>query len=182
MATDMHKPAEQNTDTTLEVVPDATTGEMQEIVLRVGPGGGRTQRFTGRLLTESHQVTTAGTEIIRIYLSRKGKFVVHRHYIDWNDLTQHAKKTFQDKKEGFAEARAQAGHSGQFSQADLAVFGNWLKDMKDWRGFLGLDENFGDFTLDIVDTLAEVRNLVPAKAYRIVADAVGNPSVEHLDI
>ncbi|WP_169814877.1 EXLDI protein [Nocardia crassostreae] len=169
MAPEMQKPAADPQDIT-------PADDMQEIELRVGPGGGRTQRFTGRLLAESQQVTKNGTEIVQVFLSRKRKFVVHRQYIDWNDFGQHAKKAYQEKKDTLASVRNRSG------QSELAMLGSWIKDMRNWRQFVGLEDGYGDFTLEVVDTLPEVRNLVPAKAYRIVADVVQNPSAQVLDI
>ncbi|MBL1075269.1 EXLDI protein [Nocardia sp. 2] len=155
--------------------PDADG--MQEFELRVGPGGGRTQRFTGRLIAESQQVTKSGAEVVQVYLSRKGKFVVHRHYIDWNDFLQSGKKSYREQKEALAGARA---HSGQ---SDFAVFGEWAKGLKNWRDLVGFgDGGAGDYTLDIVETLEELRDRVPAKAFRIVSDVVHNPAEEVLDI
>ncbi|GAB4583120.1 EXLDI protein [Nocardia sp. IFM 10818] len=174
MALDMHKPAD---DDPQNVAPDIQpAGDMHAIELRVGPGGRRSQRFTGRLLAEAQQVTKGGTEIVQVFLSRKGKYVVHRQYIDWNDFTQHAKKTYQEKKEDLLAARGNSGRS------ELAMFGDWIKDMRNWRRFVGLEDGYGDFTLEVVDSLPEVRGLVPAKAYRIVADVVQNPSAQDLDI
>ncbi|PXX66658.1 EXLDI family protein [Nocardia tenerifensis] len=60
--------------------------EFREVVVKVGPGGGRAQRFVGRLLGESTHFTSAGIELIRVYLGRKGKYAVHRQATDWTDF------------------------------------------------------------------------------------------------
>ncbi|WP_327112488.1 EXLDI protein [Nocardia sp. NBC_01730] len=60
--------------------------DVREIVLRVGPGGARRQRFFGRLLGESREYSKVGMEVVRVFVSRKGKFVVHRQEFNWRDL------------------------------------------------------------------------------------------------
>ncbi|WP_433680998.1 EXLDI protein [Nocardia sp. CA-119907] len=64
----------------------AAPGEFREILLEVGPGGGRKQRFQGRLLGQARSYTTDGVELTRVYLSRKGKYVVHRRISEWSDF------------------------------------------------------------------------------------------------
>ncbi|MGW4123153.1 EXLDI protein [Nocardia sp. NPDC004711] len=160
-----------------ELVPDPLPEGMREITLRVGPGGGRTQRFVGRLLAEAQHVTKEGSESVQVFLSRKGKLVVHRHYVEWSDFAQASKNAARERKEEFRTARNSS------DQSDLAVFTNWAKGFKNWRELLGLGEDgYGDFTLEIVDSLAELRDRIPAKVYRIVADVVENPSSQVLDI
>lgn len=150
---------------------------LREFELRVGPGGGRTQKFTGRLLAEANEVTKAGTEVVRVYVSRKGKFVVHRHYIEWQDLQNATKHAYQEKKLEFATARRAS------DQSDFSALTDWVKGFKNWRELLGLgDDGYGDFTLDIYETLGELRDRVPAKVFRIVADVTENPSETVLDI
>ncbi|MGQ4618145.1 EXLDI protein [Nocardia sp. R7R-8] len=61
--------------------------DLRPIVLRVGPGGGRRQRFFGRLLGESREYTKIGMTVVRVYVSRKGKFVVHRRESDWREMS-----------------------------------------------------------------------------------------------
>lgn len=172
---DMNKPADDTTVSTAvaEVPPEG----MREIVLRVGPGGGRTQSFVGRLLAESQQVNKVGADVFRVYLSKKGKFVVHRHSVVWAEFSNAAKHAYIEKKEEFTTARKQS------DQVDFSLIANWAKGFKDWRNLLGLGEDgYGDFTIEIVDALGELRDRVPAKVFRIVADVVENPSAQVLDI
>ncbi|MEU7631025.1 EXLDI protein [Nocardia sp. NPDC049220] len=61
--------------------------DVDEIVLRVGPGGGRRQRFFGRLLGRSRQYSKVGITVVRVYVSRKGKFVVHRQESTWRAMS-----------------------------------------------------------------------------------------------
>ncbi|RRQ28355.1 EXLDI protein [Rhodococcus sp. Eu-32] len=49
----------------------------QEVVVRVGPGEGRRQRFVGVLLVEWGRSTKDRVEEFRVYRGRSGKFVVH---------------------------------------------------------------------------------------------------------
>lgn len=56
-----------------------------------------------------------------------------------------------------------------------------------WRGWVGLDETGwgfvkGDSTLDVVDSLEELRDKIPAELYEMVAAAAKHPPVEDLDI
>ncbi|WP_089248777.1 EXLDI protein [Rhodococcoides kyotonense] len=48
-----------------------------EVVVRVGPGEGRKQRFVGVLLVEWGRSTKDRVEEFRVYRGRTGKFVVH---------------------------------------------------------------------------------------------------------
>ncbi|WP_067695860.1 EXLDI protein [Nocardia jejuensis] len=188
MATDMHKnesgdtgeavPPQGVTATNLPAVLDIRDADsMREIVLRVGPGGGRTQRFTGRLLAESQQVNKVGSEAVRVYLSRKGKLVVHRHYLEWSDFSTATKHAYHEKKQEFVTARKAS------DQSDFSAITNWAKGFKNWRELLGIgDDGYGDYTLEIVESPGELTDRVPAKVYRIVADVMENPSAQVLDI
>ncbi|NNH74446.1 EXLDI protein [Nocardia uniformis] len=66
---------------------------------------------------------------------------------------------------------------------DYSANFNWLKEMKSWRGLLGVgDPSWGDYTLTIVDTIEELQDSIPAKLYERVADIADRPAVEDLDI
>ncbi|MEU7765395.1 EXLDI protein [Nocardia sp. NPDC049190] len=114
-----------------------------EIVLRVGPGGGRRQRFFGRLLGRSRRYSTVGITVVRVYLSRKGKFVVHRQESTWREMS-------------------------------VAI------DWTNWRELLaalGGDERaWGDYTVEIANSPAELRGRIPDHIYRTVVDAAENPN------
>lgn len=160
-----------------DLVPDALPAGMREIQVRVGPGGGRTQRFVGRLLAEAQQMTKEGSESVHVYQTRKGKLAVHRHYIEWNDFAMATKQAARAKKEEYIVARRTSDES------ELSVMANWAKGFKGWRDLLGLGEDgYGDYTLDIVDSLGELQDRIPAKVYRIVADVIENPTAQFLDI
>jgi EXLDI family protein len=56
-----------------------------EITVRVGPGAGRKVRFTGVLLGTWGNTTSGRAEIVNVYRSRSGKFVVHTQRTpDWS--------------------------------------------------------------------------------------------------
>ncbi len=56
-----------------------------EITVRVGPGAGRKVRFTGVLLGTWGNSSSGRAEIINVYRSRSGKFVVHvQRTPDWS--------------------------------------------------------------------------------------------------
>lgn len=58
-----------------------------------------------------------------------------------------------------------------------------LKDWKQWRRVLGIgDQDWGDFQLEIVDSLADLKGKIPDKLYDRVADIVDRPAIEDLDI
>lgn len=62
---------------------DKSASDMRDVLLIVGPGGARRQRFVGRKLGETREFTKAGIEVVRVYQSRKGKYVVHRQQAAW---------------------------------------------------------------------------------------------------
>ncbi|MGW4353489.1 EXLDI protein [Nocardia sp. NPDC004582] len=170
MALEMDKPA-------VDLVPDPLPEGMREITVRVGPGGGRTQRFVGRPLADGRKVTGDGSESVQVFLSRKGKLVVHRHFLDWTDFARATRNVAEERKDEYLTVRKGSDRS------DLSLMAEWLKGFGGWREFLQLGKDgYGDFTLDIVDSPGELRDLVPAKVYRIVADALENPASQVLDI
>ncbi|MGK8553720.1 EXLDI protein [Nocardia gipuzkoensis] len=125
--------------------------DFHEIVLKVGPGGGRRQRFFGKLLGESREYTKVGVEVVRVYVSRKGKFVVHRQESNWREM---------------------------------AAATDWT-DWKNWRVLLGFtrdEREWGDYTVEIVETPAELEGRIPEHIYRTVVDVGENPSSQDLEI
>ncbi|MEU8896786.1 EXLDI protein [Nocardia sp. NPDC048505] len=127
--------------------------EFEQITVRVGPGGHRAQRFYGRLIAENYVTTKGGVARVRVYRSRKGKYVVHKRQSNWLEL------------------------------ADVC---NWGTDWKTWVAQtidpLGEERGAGDYTVDIVDTLAELRGHVPNRVYCEVADVEQHPAAEDLDV
>ncbi|MFQ6329563.1 EXLDI protein [Nocardia sp. NBC_01009] len=122
-----------------------------EVVLRVGHNGVRQVRFSGALLGEWRDVNEQRIEHVQVYRSRKGKFVMHAQYSNWDEYPESSK--------------------------------NWLKDLTNWRRMLGVgDQDWGDFILEIVDTLGELKGKIPDKLYERVAGIADRPPVEELDI
>ncbi|MBB5779126.1 EXLDI protein [Nonomuraea angiospora] len=125
----------------------------EEIIVQVGQGAGRKQRFSGVLLGEWGRTSRSGrVEMFRVYRSRKGKFVLH---VD----------------------RSPDWVSG--SESD-----DWVST---WRGYLGLGETRWGFvqgaaTLDVFDTVEELRGKIPDEFYDLIADLAERPAVEDLDI
>jgi EXLDI family protein len=123
-----------------------------EIIVRVGPGRGRKVRFVGVLLGEWLNTSPSRVETFRVYRGRTGKFVLH--------VERSPDYTVVDK-EG-----KPAG----------------------WRAHLGLDWNVsygstpGESTLDIFETLEELRERIPPQLYDMVAGSAQQPVVEDLDI
>ena len=126
-----------------------------EIVVRVGPGLGRKQRFSGVLLAEWERSTNERTETYRVYRSRSGKFVVHLER---------------------SEAHTNVGPNAQ----------KWSTGWRAWVGDWSANQSWtripADSGLHIAETLDDLRELVPAELFDLVADAVRQPVIEDLDI
>ncbi|WP_227979177.1 EXLDI protein [Nocardia spumae] len=56
-----------------------------ETVLRVGHNGARQVRFSGRLLAEASDMGEEAFQRIRVFHTRKGKYVVHQQRSEWVD-------------------------------------------------------------------------------------------------
>lgn len=123
-----------------------------EITIRVGPKPGRKVRFTGVLLGEWLNTTTSRVETFRVYRGRTGKFVVHV-----------------ERSPDFTMVDREGKPAG-------------------WRAQLGLDWNVsygttpGDSTLEVVETLDELRARIPPQLFDMVAGSAQQPVVEDLDI
>ncbi|MGW5728859.1 EXLDI protein [Nocardia beijingensis] len=125
--------------------------DLRQIVLRVGPGGGRQQRFFGRLLGESREYSKVGMNVVRVYVSRKGKFVVHRRESDWREMSV---------------------------AIDWTEWKNWRELLRPGSG----EREWGDYTVEIVDSPAELRDRIPEHIYRTVVDVAENPNSQDLQI
>ncbi|WP_328331608.1 EXLDI protein [Kribbella sp. NBC_00382] len=128
-----------------------------EITVRVGRGTGRKQRFSGVLLAEGGRSNKNGYEAFKVYRSRTGKFVLHA---DRSNLYDHA---------GTVNGEEQ--------------------DTTGWRSWIGSFSSNqtwsmaqGESTLHIVETVEELRDLIPDDLYTLVEDAAEQPTVEDLDI
>jgi EXLDI family protein len=123
-----------------------------EIMVRVGPGRGRKVRFTGVLLGEWVSTTPNRVETFRVYRGRTGKFVLHV-----------------ERSPDFTIVDGDGKPGG-------------------WRAHLGLDWNAsygmssGESTLDVIQSLDELRERIPPQLYEMVAGSAGEPPIEDLDI
>ncbi|MEV0199794.1 EXLDI protein [Nonomuraea sp. NPDC050691] len=129
-----------------------------EIIVKVGQGAGRKQRFSGVLLGEWGRTQRNRVEMFRVYRSRQGRYVLHvDRSADWTD------------------------NSGG---------DNWLEGMFSrgaWRTYLGLADSSwgfieGEATLEVVDTVEELRGKIPEEFYDLIAGLGRYPAVEDLDI
>lgn len=128
-----------------------------EITVRVGRGTGRKQRFSGVLLAEGGRSNKNGYEAFKVYRSRTGKFVLHA---DRSNLYDH-----------------------------VSTVNGEEQDATGWRSWIGSFSSNqtwsmaqGDSTLHIVETVKELRDLIPDDLYTLVEDAAEQPTVEDLDI
>ena len=125
-----------------------------EITVRVGRGAGRKQRFSGVLLAEGGRSSKNGYEAFKVYRSRTGKFVLH------------------------------ADRSNLYSVG--ADDEQYLSGWRSWIGNWSTDQSWsvaqGEATLDVVDTIEELRALIPDDLYALVEEAGRHPTVEDLDI
>lgn len=124
-----------------------------EIVLRVGPGLGRKRRFSGVLLAEWTRSTNERTEVFRVYRSRSGKFVVHIE-------------------------RSEAHLSG----GDEKWNTGWRAWVGDWSANQTWTRTPAESLLRIAGSLDELRALVPAELFEVVADVADQPTIEDLDL
>ena len=125
-----------------------------EITVRVGRGTGRKQRFSGVLLAEGGRSSRSGYEAFKVYRSRTGKFVLHA-----------------DRRNQFV----QGADDEQYLSGWRSWIGNWSTDQS-WSMAQG------EATLSVVDTVQELRELIPEDLYELVEEASNHPTVEDLDI
>ncbi|MBD0863317.1 EXLDI protein [Gordonia sp. zg691] len=130
-----------------------------EVVLRDGPDGVRRKRFFGRLLAEetAYDENTGNATKLTAYEGRTGKIVLSVHFVDWaNYGVTHRQKT-----------------------------GHWLKDLTGIPSVRSLFSSelpdWGDYTVEIVDDIDDLRKLVPQRFFERAAAALA-PDVEDLDV
>jgi EXLDI family protein len=133
-------------------VEDARAAGFDEIIVKVGVGAGRKVRFSGILLGEWMDSRNERFEHYRVYRGKAGKFAVH------------------------------VEHSASWQMRDAEG-----KPLTGWRAWTGIGMASGGSategaTLDVVDTLEELRELIPPELYDLVAESAGEPSMEELDI
>jgi EXLDI family protein len=121
-----------------------------EIVVRVGPGPWRKVRFSGVLLAEWLDSASSRVDVLRVYRSRTGKYVLHTE------------------------------RSGEYRATDAEG------RPAGWRGFLGVGNvryasRPASASLEVVETLEELRDKVPPELFEMVAQDRPQ-AVEDLDI
>ena len=126
----------------------------EEITVKVGPGAGRKVRFTGVLLGEWGRSTSHTVEVFKVFRSQKGKFVVHT----------------ERSPDYVWTAGDQPGVRG------LRGFLNVFSPNQPWGS------TQGEATLDVVDTVEELREKIPPELYDLIASVAEQPPVEDLDI
>ena len=125
-----------------------------EIIVRVGPGKGRKQRFSGVLLGEWGHSTSQRVEVFRVYRTRTGKFVVHVE-------------------------RSAGWMTGPDPEKWASGWRSWVGN---WSSNQTWGMTPAESTLHIADSLDELRDLLPAELFDMVVDAADQPTIEDLDI
>lgn len=127
----------------------------EEVVVRVGTGSGRQVRFSGVLLGEWGRSTVNTTQVYRVYRARSGKFAVHT-----------------EDSGGYRETGPDAE---KWNTGWRAWVGNWSPNQS-WMVAPA------ERTLRVADSLDDLRGLVPAEIFDLVAEAADRPDIEDLDI
>ena len=123
-----------------------------EITVKVGPGAGRKQRFVGVLLGEWGRQRNQRVEVFKVYRSRTGKFVVH------------------------TERTADWAWSGSEGGGWRELLANLGVGDSHWGS------TTGDRSLQVADTIDELRELIPEELFAMVENAATQPPIEDLDI
>ncbi|MGV9712643.1 EXLDI protein [Gordonia sp. NPDC003424] len=130
----------------------------EEVVLRDGPNGIRRKRFFGRQLATDivYDDSTGNATERRVYEGPTGKLVLGTHYVDWSRYPEYPTRT-----------------------------GNWLKDLTGIHSvrslFTAEMPEWGDYSVEIVDSMDALKDLVPEQFYERTA-AARAPDVEDLDV
>jgi EXLDI family protein len=128
-----------------------------EITVRVGRGTGRKQRFSGVLLAEGGRSNKNGYEAFKVYRSRSGKFVLHA-----------------DRRQQYNSIQTVDGEEQNST--------GW----RSWIGSFSSNQTWsmaqGEATLYVLETLEELRELIPEDLFALVEEAADQPAVEDLDI
>ena len=131
---------------------DARAAGYDEVVVKVGTGSGRKVRFLGILLGDWMRTEGERFEHFRVWRGKAGRFAIHV------------------ERAGYWEMRDSEG--------------NPLTGWRAWTG-IGMAAGGGQpatASLEVVDTLDEVRDRIPAELYEMVAGAADQPVVENVDL
>ncbi|WP_285681191.1 EXLDI protein [Actinoplanes sp. NBRC 103695] len=126
-----------------------------EIVVRVGQGLGRKQRFSGVLLAELERSGNGGTETYRVYRTRSENFAVH-----------------------VEQSEMHVNHGPNSEKWNTG----WRAWIGDWSANQTWSRTPATSALHVAVTLDDLHALVPQELYDLVVDLTGQPDVEDLDI
>jgi EXLDI family protein len=148
-------------------IEEASQQGLDEITVIVnGDGAHRRKRFLGQRLVRWLEPTAngKGTEILSVYRTAGNRYALHTRSIpdwelSWGD-PDHAR------------------HPKNWGVADgiLKRLVSWGYD--DWEAF----KEAGDYTLQVFETLEEMKPHVSSDIYRMVNRAMEGPEIENLDI
>jgi EXLDI family protein len=124
----------------------------EEIVVRVGLGNGRKVRFVGVLVGELLDSNSGRPIRYRVWRGRTGKYVLHI-----------------ERQENFTVVDSEG------------------KPVSGWRSWVGVgDVKYGsaprESTIEVLSSLEQVREKVPAELFDILSRSAQQPVVEELDI
>ncbi len=145
---------------------EAKTRGLEEITILVGTSGAVQQkRFQGTRLARWFQKSSKskGVEVLNVYLTARKRFALHTHYLpDW-------KIEYGDPDQALDPSNWGIG-SG--------ILQKILSWGYDWHAFL----EAGDFSLEVFDTLEELKAHIPDDLFKAVTQMMSLPETEELDI
>ncbi len=126
----------------------------KEITVKVGSPPNRKQRFFGVFLGEWGRQARNRVERYRLYRTRTNKFAVHIE------------------------------RSPDWSWEHPAGNGGWFERMTNYLGMgdQSWGHTAGEAKLEVVETVEELREKIPAELFEMVKGALENPTIEDLDI
>jgi EXLDI family protein len=139
---------------------------LDEITVLVGTGGAHKQkRFIGTRLARwlQNRAQGKGIEILNVYHTAGKRFALHT-------------RTMPDWKEEFGDPDyAGDPNSWGIGNGILQKILSWGYD---WEGF----KVSGDYSLEVFETLEELKPHIPADLFRVVTQVMDLPETEDLDI
>jgi EXLDI family protein len=139
---------------------------MEEITVIVNTEGAhRRKRFMGQRLVRWVQPSAKGkgTEVLCIYLTAAKRYALHTRYmsnweLEWGDPEQVGDPNNWGVGKGFLQKILSWGH--------------------DWESF----KESGDYTLEVFETLEELKPHVSSELYKALTQAMEGPEIEDIDI
>jgi EXLDI family protein len=149
----------------VEVAEAGQRGFTEFTVIVNGEGAHRRKRFLGQRLVRWLQPTAQGqgTLVTSVYRTAKKRYAVHTRSISnwefaWGDPEQIADPNNWGVGKGLLQKILSWG--------------------SDWESF----KESGNYTLQVYDSLEELKAHIPDDLYRVVAQAMEGPDIEDLDI